>query len=159
MLRILAESAPTPLRSPELGTAEQGCGVESSPGTESRTRPARIGNKSQQRARNTTIRNKQLCAARVSEKAPKHKRLPRSCLTSMCCERFIEKAQNTSAYHRIPLSCSTSTCCERFRERPKTQAFTPILFNIYLLRDFWRRPQNTSVYPDLVQHLCAAGDL
>ena len=156
MLRILAESAPTPLRSPELGTAEQGCGVESSPGTESRTRPARIGNKSQQRARNTTIRNKQLCAARVSEKAPKHKRLPRSCLTSMCCERFIEKAQNTSAYpylvqrlraardlengpkhKRLPRSCSTSICCEIFGEGPK----------------------NTSVYPDLVQHLCAAGDL
>ena len=101
---------------------------------------------------NTTIRNKQLCAARDSEKAPKHKSLPRSCSTSMCCERFREGPK----HKRIPRSCSTSTCCERFRERPKTQGFTPILFNIYVLRDFWRRPQNTSVYPDLVQHLCAA---
>ena len=31
-----------------------------------------------------------LCAARDLEKAPKHKRLPRSCSTSTCCERFRE---------------------------------------------------------------------
>ena len=104
---------------------------------------------------NTTIRNKQLCAARDSEKAPKHKSLPRSCSTSTCCERFREGPK----HKRIPRSCSTSTCCERFREHPKTQGFTPILFNIYVLRDFWRRPQNTSVYSDLVQDLCAARDL
>ena len=101
---------------------------------------------------NTTIRNKQLCAARDSEKAPKHKRLLRSCSTSTCCERFREGPK----HKRIPRSCSTSTCCERFRERPKTQAFTPILFNIYVLPEIQRRPQNTSIYPDLVQRLRAA---
>ena len=121
----------------------QGCGVESSPGTESRTRPARVGNKSQQRGSNTTIRNKQLCAARDSEKAPKHKRLPRSCSTSMCCERFREGPK----HKRISRSCSTSTCCERFRKRPKAQAFTRILFNIYVLPEIQTRPQSTSGYP------------
>ena len=103
----------------------------------------------------TTIRNKQLCAARDSEKAPKHKRLPRSCSTSMCCERFREGPN----HKRIPRSGSASTCCERFRERPKTQAFTPILFNIYVLPEIQRRPPSTNVEPDLVQHLCAARDL
>ena len=91
----------------------------------------------------TTIRNKQPCAARDSEKAPKHKRLPRSCSTSMCCERFREGPK----HKRIPRSCSTSTCCERFRERPKAQAFTRILFNVYVLPAIQTRPQSTSVYP------------
>ena len=48
-------------------------------------------------------------------------------------------------------------CCERLRECPQTH-FTPILFDIYVLRETQRMPANT-VYPNLVRHLCAARDL
>ena len=47
-------------------------------------------------------------------------------------------------------------CCERLRECPTTH-FTPILFDIYVLRETWRMPQHT-FYPNLVRHLFAARD-
>ena len=194
---------------PELGQLSRECRMRS------RKQPRdRVKNKARQSREqksavgsNTTIKNKPLCAARDSEKAPKHKRLPRSCSTSMCCAilgegpktqaytpilfniyvllgifrkpqsrsvcpdllqclRAARDLKKASEHKRLPLSCSTSTCCERFREAPKhsvypdlvqhlctasegskTQAFTPIMFNIYVLREIWRRPQNKSVYP------------
>ena len=57
----------------------------------------------------------------------------------------------------LPQSCSTSMCFERLRECPKTR-FTPILFDIYVLRETQRMPENT-FYPNRVRHLCAARDL
>ena len=85
------------------------------------------------------------------ENARKHI-LPQSCSTSMCCERFREYLRK-----KLPQSCSTSMCCEGLSECPKTH-FTPILFDIYVLRELQRMPENT-FYPNLVRHLCAAGDL
>ena len=98
------------------------------------------------------VRN--LCAARALENARQHTRLPRSCSTSMCCESLREMPDNTRAYPdlvrhlcaaralenarqhtRLPRSCSTSMCCESLRECPTTHALTPILFDIYVLRE------------------------
>ena len=64
--------------------------------------------------------------------APKHKRLPCYCSTSMCCERF------------------------RFRECLKAQAFIPIPFDVNFVATSLE-----SVYPDLFRHLClyALGEL
>ena len=92
-----------------------------------------------------------LFAARDLENARKHI-LPQSCSTSMCCERFREYPRTN-----LPQSCSTSMCCERLRECPKTH-FTPILFDIYVLREIQRMLDNT-FYANLVRHLCAARDL
>ena len=110
----------------------------------------------------------------VGRKAWKHtKHLPRSCSTSMCCERFRREVPKTQAF-AVPRFCSTSICsardvgrkdwkhtslarscstsvfCWRFRrEVPKTQAFTPILFNIYVCsaRDVGKAPKHTGAYP------------
>ena len=120
---------------PELGQLSRECRMRS------RKQPRdRVKNKARQSREqksavgsNTTIKNKPLCAARDSEKAPKHKRLPRSCSTSMCCAIL--------------------------GEGPKTQAYTPILFNIYVLLGIFRKPQSRSVCPDLLQCLRAARDL
>ena len=91
------------------------------------------------------------CAARDSENARKHI-LPQSCSTPMCCLETYRTRQHT----RLPQSCSTSMCCERLRECPTTH-LTPIFFDIYLLRETQRMPENT-FYPNLVRHLCAARD-
>ena len=130
---------------PELGTAVGNAGMRSRKQPRDRVKNKARQSREQKSAAgsNTTIRNKQLCAARDSEKAPKHKRLPRSCSTSMCCERFRQGPK----HKRISRSCSTSTCCERFRKRPKAQAFTRMLFNIYVLPEIQTRPQSTSGYP------------
>ena len=50
----------------------------------------------------------------------------------VCAAQDVEKA---SKHKRLPRSSSTSMCCERFREGPKTQAFALILFNTYVLRE------------------------
>ena len=73
----------------------------------------------------------------------------------LCAARDLENARQ---YTRLPRSCSTCMCCERFTEYPKTHAFTPILFDIYVLRETERMPENT-FYLDLVRHVCAARDL
>ena len=140
-----------------------------------------------------------LCVARDSNIGSQHKRSPRSCSTSMCCERFKHwlptraftsilfdiyvlreiqtLAPNTSVYpdlvrhlcvardsnigsphERSPRSCSTSMCCERFKHWLPTQAFTSILFDIYVLREIQTLAPNTSVHLDLVRHLCVARD-
>ena len=70
----------------------------------------------------------------------------------LCAARDSENARK----HILPQSCSTSMCCERLREYPKTH-FTPILFDIYVLREAQRIPENT-FYPNLVYNLCAAKD-
>ena len=67
-------------------------------------------------------------------------------------------SSKTQSFTPIFFNIYESMCCERFIEGLRAQAFTPILFNIYVLPEIQRRPQNTSVYPDLVQHLCAARD-
>ena len=77
----------------------------------------------------------------------------------LCAARDLFGVGLKKVYMRLCGFCSTSVCCERFGEGRKTQAFTPILFNIYVLRAIQRMPQNTSVYPDLVQRPCAASDL
>ena len=56
----------------------------------------------------------------------------------LCAARDLKNTRN----HILPQSCSTSMCCERFREYPKTH-FTPILFDICVLREIWRLPENT----------------
>ena len=71
----------------------------------------------------------------------------------LCAARALENARQ---HPRLPRSCSKSMCCESLRECPTTHAFTPILFDIYVLREPLRMPGNTRVYPDLVRHLCAA---
>ena len=71
----------------------------------------------------------------------------------LCAARDLENTRK----HILPQSCSTSMCCERLREYPKTH-FTPILFDIYVLRETLRIPDNT-FYPNFVRHLCAARDL
>ena len=71
----------------------------------------------------------------------------------LCAARDLENTRK----HILPQSCSTSMCCERFREYQKTH-FTPILFDIDVLRETQRMPKNT-FYPDAVRHLCAARDL
>ena len=71
----------------------------------------------------------------------------------LCAARASENTRK----HILPQSCSTSVCCERFKEYPKPH-FTPILFDIYVLREISRIPENT-FYPNLVRHLCAARDL
>ena len=86
--------------------------------------------KTQRMPENTFYPNlvRHLCAARDLDNTRKHI-LPQSCSTSMCCERFREYPRT-----KLPQSCSTSMCCERLRECPKTH-FTPILFDIYVLRE------------------------
>ena len=65
----------------------------------------------------------------------------------LCAARDLEHARQ---HTRLSRSCPTC---------PTTQAFTPILFDIYVLRETWSMPDNTGVYPDLVRYLCAARDL
>ena len=99
-----------------------------------------------------------LCAARDLENARQHTRLPRSCSTSMCCDRLrecptthaftpilfdIDVHENARQHMRLPGSCSTSMCCERLRECPTTHAFAPILFDIYVLRQTLNTRQHT----------------
>ena len=87
--------------------------------------------------------------------APQHKRLPRSCSTSMCCERFKHWLPNTSVYPDLV----RHLCVARDSNiGSPTRAFTPILFDIYVLREIQTLAPNTSVYPDLVRHLCVARD-
>ena len=65
------------------------------------------------------------------------------------------RASNIGSQHEcLPRSCSTSMCCERFKHWLPTQAFTPILFDIHVLREIQTLAPNT----DLVQHLCVARD-
>ena len=104
-----------------------------------------------------------LCAARDSNIGSQHERLPRSCSTSMCCQRFKHwlpaRAFTQILFDkRLPRSCSTSMYCERFKDWLPTRAFTPILLDIYVLREIQTLAPNTSIYPDLARHLCVARD-
>ena len=92
-----------------------------------------------------------LCAARDFENARKHI-LPQSCSTSMCCERLREYPKT----HFTPILLDIYVLRET-QECPKTHS-TPILFDMYVLRETQRRPENT-FYPNLVRRLCAARDL
>ena len=76
-----------------------------------------------------------------------------SLVRHLCAATDLQNARQHTRLHR---SCSTSMCCGRLRECPTTH-FTPILFDIYVLRETQRMPENT-FYPNLVRHLCAAKD-
>ena len=87
---------------------------------------------------------------RETERMPENTRVYPDLVRHLCAARDLENARE---HTRLPRSCSTSMCCERLRECPRTHAFTPILFDIYVLRETQRMPENTRVYPDLVRHV------
>ena len=66
------------------------------------------------------------------ENSRQHTRLPRSCSTSICAARDCEYARQHTC---LPRSCSSSMCCERSGECPKTYSFTPVFFELYVLRE------------------------
>ena len=76
-------------------------------------------------------------------------------LRALCAARDLENARK----HILPRACSTYMCYERLREHPTAHAFTPILFDLYVLQETVNMPANTRVYPDLVRAPCAARDL
>ena len=83
-----------------------------------------------------------LCAARDSHNISVYPDLVRH----LCVAR---DSNIGSKQKRLPRPCSTSMCCERFKHWPPTPAFTPILFNIYALREIQTLAPSRSVYPDL----------
>ena len=69
---------------------------------------------------------------RDTERMPENTRVYPDLVRHSCAARDLENARQ---HTRSPRSCSTSMCCERLRECPRTHAFTPILFDIYVLQE------------------------
>ena len=90
---------------------------------------------------------------REPSRMPDNTRVYPDLVRHLCAARALENARQ---HTHLTRSCSTSMCCESLRECPTTHALTPILFDIYALREPLRMPGNTRANPDLVRHLCAA---
>ena len=113
----------------------------------------------------------------IQTPAPNTSRLPQSCSTCLCCERFkhwlptqavysnlvrhvcVARDSNIGSQHkRLPQSCSTCMwCCERFKHWLPTRAFTPILFDMYVLRFKNRLP--TRAFTPILFDMCVLREI